>query len=57
MAPDSQKGNKRKALEEDLKIGRKTNKQRIAKVGFNLRESGQYPTIMEAFYEVNKAIQ
>ena len=52
--PESQKGSKRKSLEEELQRGRKTNKQRIAVDGVKLIESGQYPTIWVAFYEVNK---
>ena len=34
------KGIKRKSPEEDLKWGRKTNKQRITKIGVNIIESG-----------------
>ena len=55
--PDLQTGSKRKSSEEELRRGWKTNKQRIAMVGVRLVESGQYPTIKEAFYEVNKRSQ
>ena len=43
--PDTQKSSKQKSLDEELRRGRKTNKQRIAVVGVRLIESGQYPTI------------
>ena len=52
--PDSQKGSKRKSPKEELRRGRKTNKQCIAAVGVRLIESGQYPTIRAAFSEVKK---
>ena len=55
--PDPQKGSKRKYSKEELRRGRKTNKKRIAVVGVKLIESGQYPTIKEAFSEVNKVFQ
>ena len=54
---DQQKGSKRKSLEEELRIGRKTNKQRIAAIGVNLIESGQYPTIRATFSEVREVFQ
>ena len=54
---DPHKRRKRKYPEEDLKRGRKTNKQRIVKVGVKLIESGQYLTIMAKFSEVNKVNQ
>ena len=53
----SQKGSKRKSPEEDLKRGRKMNKQRTTEVGVKLIKSCQYPTIMVAFSEVNKVSQ
>ena len=37
---DPQKGSKRKSPEEELRRGRKTNKQRIAAIGVKLIESG-----------------
>ena len=55
--PNSQKGSKRKSPEEELRRGRKTNKQRIAAVGVRLIESGQYPTIRATFSEVKKGCQ
>ena len=55
--PDPQKGNNRKSLEEEQHRGRKTNKQRIAKVGVKLIKSCQYPTIKAAFSEVSKVYQ
>jgi len=57
IASDPQKGSKRKPPEEELKRGRKSNKQRIAEIGVKLIESGQYPTIKAAFSEVSKVIQ
>ena len=54
---DPTKGSKRKSPEEDLKRGHKTNKQRIAAIGVKLIESGQYPTIRKAFFEVSKVTQ
>ena len=51
---DPQKGSKMKQAEDDMKPGRKTNKQRITEIGVKLIESGQYPTIVAAFSEVNK---
>ena len=55
--PDSQKGSKRKSLEEELRRGSKTNKQCIAVVGVRLIESSQYPTIKAAFFEVKNGCQ
>ena len=55
--PDLQTGSKRKSSEEELRRGGETNKQRIAMVGVRLVESSQYPTIKEAFYEVDKWYQ
>ena len=55
--PDAQKGSKRKSPEEELRRGRKTNKQCIAAVGVRLIESGQYPTIQAAFSEAKKVFQ
>ena len=55
--PDAQKGSKRKSPEEELRRGRKTNKQRIAAVRVRLIESGQYPTIKAAFFEAKKGCQ
>ena len=55
--PDAQKGSKRKLPEEELRRGRKTNKQRIAVVGVRLIESSQYPTIKVAFSEAKKVCQ
>ena len=55
--PDAPKGSKRKSPEEELRRGRKTNKQRIAAVGVRLIESGQYPTIQAAFSEAKKFCQ
>ena len=55
--PDAPKGSKRKSPEEELRRGRKTNKQRIAAVGDRLIESGQYPTIQAAFSEAKKFCQ
>ena len=52
--PDPQTGHKRKPPEEEQRRGRKSNKQRIVEVGVKLIESGQYPTIRAAFYEVSK---
>ena len=40
IEPDPQKGSKRKTPEDELRRGRKTNKQSIAEVGVNLIESG-----------------
>ena len=57
IATDSHKGNKRKPPEEELKRGRKSNKQRIAEIGVKLIESGQYTTITATFSEVSKVIQ
>ena len=57
ISSDAQKGSKRKSLEEELKRGRKTNKQRIAEVGVDLIESCQQLMIMATFYEVNKVSQ
>ena len=54
---EAKKGSKRKSLEEDQKRGRKTNKQRIEKIGVKLIESGQYPTIKATFSEVSKVTQ
>ena len=54
---DPYKGSKRKQLEDDMKQGRKTNKERIAEVGFKLIESNQYPVIVETFSEVNELSQ
>jgi len=56
IAMDPLKGNKRKPPEEELKRGRKSNKQRIAEIRVKLIESGQYPTIKAAFSEVSKVI-
>ena len=55
--PNPQKGNKRKSPEEELRRGRKTNKQCIAAVGIKLIESGQYLKISAVFYEVNKVCE
>ena len=55
--PDPQKGSKRKSPEEELRRGRKMNKQHIAAVGVKIIESGQYPMIKAAFSEVNKVCQ
>ena len=55
--PDPQKGSKWKSPEEELRRGRKTNKQQIAAIGVKVIESGQYPTIRATFSEVNKACQ
>ena len=55
--PDPQTGHKRKPMEEEQRRGRKSNKQRIAEVGIKLIESGQYPTIREAFSEVSNSAQ
>ena len=55
--PDTQKRSKRKYPEEELRHGRKTNKQRIVVVGVHLIESGQYPTIQAAFFEAKKVCQ
>ena len=54
---DSQKGSRRKFSEEELRIGRKMNKQYIAAVGVRIIESSQYPMIRAAFSEVKKGFQ
>ena len=54
---EPQKRSKRKSLEEEQKRGRKLKKQRIAEIGVRLIESGQYPTIQEAFSELSKVTQ
>ena len=51
------KGSKNKNQDEDKKRGRKSNKQRIAEIGVMLIESGQYPTIKDAFSKVRKVSQ
>ena len=55
--PDAQKGSKRKCPEEELRRGRKTNKQHIAVVGVRLIEYGQYPTIKVTLSEAKKSCQ
>lgn len=49
--------NKRKQPDSAEKRGRKSNRQRIAKVGNILIESGQYPTIKAALTFLCKASQ
>ena len=55
--PNPLTGHKRKPPEEEQSRGRKSNKQRIAKIRVKLIESGQYPTIRAAFSEVSKVSQ
>ena len=57
ISVEPQKWSNRKSPKEDLKQGQKTNKQRIAAIGVKLIESGQYPTIRAAFFEVSKVTQ
>ena len=57
LRSEGPKGSKRKTPEEDQKWGRKTTKQRIAEIGVMLIESGQYPTIKVAFFEVSRVCQ
>ena len=57
LRSEGTKASKRKTLEEDQKWGRKSNKQRIAKIGVMLIESGQYPTIKATFAEVSRVSQ
>ena len=54
ISVEGHKASKRKTLEEDQKRGKKSKKQRIAKIRVKLIESGQNPTIKEAFSKVSK---